>query len=93
MNQRSLIYDFSVFERHIFLSIYDRPLRVWQQSSQCGSTEEEVASSAWKSTNKRVSINPMSVFNKTDIVTLHKLARFEIYLRAKKNMLFLYFSF
>jgi len=93
MNQRSLIYEFSVFERHIFLSIYDIPWKVWQQSIQCGSTEEEVASSAWKGMNKRVSINPVSVSNKTDIVTLHKLARFEIYLRAKKNMLFLYFSF
>ena len=72
---------------------HDRSWRVWQQSIQCGSTEEEVASSAWKGMNKCVSINPMSLFNKTDFVILHKLARFEIYLRAKKNMLFVYFSF
>ena len=69
------------------------PVRVRLHIKYFERREEEVASSAWKSTNKRVSINPMSVFNKTDIVTLHKLARFEIYLRAKKNMLFLYFSF
>ena len=64
---------------------HDRPWRVCQQTIQCGSTEEEVASSAWKGMNKCVSTNPMSVFNKTDIVTLHKLARLK-----EKHALFIF---